>query len=328
MTSTRTEYGGQKSFEVDMSRIVAIVNPHSGKNKRNPQIIERFRQILGTQGVLFSPSSIEEMNLYLLRALRQTNVEILCINGGDGTIHKVITILFQILGDNPWPKIVILKGGTMNNIARNIGIPLFKNAHTLLQEIVEYDSYTTIKKHPLIVDETYAGFIYGTSGISAYLEEYYDGGNPSVWKAAMIAIRSMLSAVINGEYVNKIFASRPIRLQVDGQKGKENHSTNMGISTVSDLGFYLRPFYATLERPDIAHVITMNCSPLYLLFALPNMWMARPTNKSYIEDMSGQEIDLHFEGEQSFTLDGDLYPIKGEQRIRVGRSIEFIIGKK
>ena len=311
-----------------MSNILVIVNPHSKKNKRNPQNIERFREILGTKGVLLSPSSIKDMELLLTRSLKQENIDILCINGGDGTIHKVITILFQVFGDNSWPKLLILKGGTMNNIARNIGIPLFKGAHFLLQEIVEHDSYTTIKKHPLIIDETHAGFIYGTSGISAYLEEYYDGGNPSAWKAAKIAIRSMLSALINGAYVNKIFAPRPISIQVDGKKGKENHSTNMGISTVSDLGFYLRPFYATLECPNIAHVITMNCSPLYLLFALPNMWMARPTNKSYIEDMSGQKIDLYFEGEQSFTLDGDLYPIKGEQHIRVGRSIEFIIGKK
>lgn len=102
----------------------------------------------------------------------------------------------------------------------------------------------------------------------------------------------------------------------------------MGISTLTDLGFYLRPFYQTRSRPDIAHLITMNCSPLYILFALPQMWMARPTNKSYIEDMSGQEINLTFQGQQSFTLDGDLYPVEHKQRIRVGPPINFIVRKK
>ena len=312
-----------------MPNIVTIVNPHSGKNKKNPQLVESFRSILGSKGTLLIPQSIEEME-EKIRLLKQENIDVLCVNGGDGTVHKTVTALFQVYGDNPWPKIAILKGGTMNNIARNVGIPLLKGANSLLKEVVEGDlnSYKTITKHPLIVDETYAGFIYGTSGISAYLGEYYEGGNPTVWKAAKIAIMSMLSALINGAYVNKIFASRPITIDVDGQKGREDHYTNMGISTVTDLGFYLRPFYATLSRPDIAHLITMNCSPLYILFALPQMWMARPTNKSYIEDMSGQVIDLHFQGEQSFTLDGDLYPVTEGQRIRVGPPIEFIVGKK
>jgi diacylglycerol kinase (ATP) len=310
-----------------MPSIGLIANPHSGKNKRSSKRIDTFRQILGSAGTLIVPESLSELDQEVL-SLKDSKIDILCINGGDGTIHKTITSLFNAYGDQPWPKIAILKGGTMNNIARNIGIPLLKGANSMLQDVIEADSYETIVKHPLIVDEKYAGFIYGTSGISAYLEEYYEGDNPSVWKAAKIAILSILSALVNGTYVKKIFASRPITIDVDGQKGNDDHYTNMGISTLTDLGFYLRPFYQTRFRPDIAHLITMNCSPLYIVFALPQMWMARPSNKSYIEDMSGQVINLTFQGQQSFTLDGDLYPVEAQQRIRVGPPIEFIVRKK
>lgn len=309
-----------------MPKIVVIANPHSGKNKKNPKIIENFRNILGAKGELLIPQSLEEME-EKLKGLREQQVDIICINGGDGTIHKTITALFHTYGDGPWPKLALLKGGTMNNIARNMGIPVLKNANKMLKEVVEGSNYKTITKHPLIVDETYAGFIYGTSGISAFLEQYYDGGNASAWKGAVMAVRSISSALIGGAYAGKIFASRPIQISVDGQKAKADHATNMGISTVTDVGFYLRPFYATLNRPDIAHMITMNCSPLYIAFALPQMWMAKPTNTSYIEDMSGQVIEMNFTGEQSYTLDGDLYPVNGAQTIRVGPAVEFIIGK-
>ena len=226
-------------------------------------------------------------------------------------------------------KIALLKGGTMNNIARNMGIPVLTNANKMLKEVVEGKNYKTVTKHPLIVDETYAGFIYGTSGISAFLEEYYEGGNASAWKAAIMAVRSITSALIGGSYASKIFASRPIEISVDGEKTRETHATNMGISTMTDVGFYLRPFYATLSRPDIAHMITMNCSPLYIAFALPRMWMARPTNKSYIEDMSGQTITMNFSGQQSYTLDGDLYPVSGAQKkFELVLPSRIIIGKQ
>ena len=39
-------------------------------------------------------------------------------------------------------------------------------------------------------------------------------------------------------------------------------------------------------------------------------------------------FDGEFTAEQSFTLDGDLYPIQDVQRIRVGPPIQFIVGKK
>ena len=117
-------------FWMDMSRIVVIVNPHSGKNKRNPHHIERFRQILGSKGTLIAPTSLDDLEVQL-RSIKQEKIDVLCINGGDGTIHKNISILFQVYGDEPWPKLAILKGGTMNNIARNIGIPLLKSVQLL-----------------------------------------------------------------------------------------------------------------------------------------------------------------------------------------------------
>ena len=296
------------------------------KNKRNPRILKQFRHILGSKGEMILPSSVSDLPKEVLR-LQKANVDIICINGGDGTIHQTLTAIFQVYGEDPWPQIAILKGGTMNNIARNVGIPLLSTANQMLQDIVADQPLQTTIKHPLVVDEKYVGFIYGTAGISAFLDEYYEGGNASVWKAAYMAIRCIGSALIKGSYATKIFAPRPIQIQVDDQKGQQTHYTNLGISTLSDLGFYLRPFYATIRRPDIAHLITMNCSPLYIVFALPSMWRAKPSNKSYIEDLSGQTISLHFDSDQRYTLDDDMYPVTQTQQIRVGPPITFITGR-
>ena len=83
-----------------MSNIVAIANPHSGKKKRNPKIIENFRSIIGERGTLLVPNSLEEMETRISN-LKEEKIDIICINGGDGTIHKTITSLFQVYGDGP-----------------------------------------------------------------------------------------------------------------------------------------------------------------------------------------------------------------------------------
>ena len=51
---------------------------------------------------------------------RQSKIEILAINGGDGTISKTLTAFINEYGDEPLPKIAILKGGTINVVERTL----------------------------------------------------------------------------------------------------------------------------------------------------------------------------------------------------------------
>ena len=60
-----------------------------------------------------------------VQSMKESGADILCIDGGDGTIHQAFTALWKVYGmDTPYPTIALLKGGTMNNIARNVGVKL------------------------------------------------------------------------------------------------------------------------------------------------------------------------------------------------------------
>ena len=148
----------------DVSSLGLIANPHSGKNKHSPNRLNLLRQQLGERGRFCVPNSISDLP-DIIRELRRKGLTVLCIDGGDGTVHQVVNALFQVYGNDLWPQIALLKGGTMNNIARNVGVPLLKRSKGLLSDILSDKSLRTNRHHPLIVDNK-AGFIFGVGGVA------------------------------------------------------------------------------------------------------------------------------------------------------------------
>ena len=65
--------------------------------------------------------SLEQLP-HTIERLKEEEIDILGISGGDGTIHQVLCALYKVYGNNPWPQIALLPSGTMNNISREMGI--------------------------------------------------------------------------------------------------------------------------------------------------------------------------------------------------------------
>ncbi len=68
------------------------------------------------------------MELYkpqVKKLVEEDNVDILTINGGDGTFHLVTSLLIHMYEDEPekLPAVVHLRGGTINYIADSTGVP-------------------------------------------------------------------------------------------------------------------------------------------------------------------------------------------------------------
>ena len=110
-----------------------ISNPNSGRNRKNPKKIERLKKILGDAGEIRLPTSLEQLHQEIV-AFRKEQGKILCINGGDGTIHQCLSALVKVYGNEQKPLIGILQGGTINNIPRNLG--LCSNGEKMLKQIV------------------------------------------------------------------------------------------------------------------------------------------------------------------------------------------------
>lgn len=126
-----------------MGGIAVISNPRSGVNRRNPELLKRLAYVLGDKGELAQPPDLDHLE-ETVRSLRERDIDILCVNGGDGTLHKVLSALVRVYGDGlsgealtrvRLPYIAILKAGTVNTISRNIGLRM--RARPFLGTIVD-----------------------------------------------------------------------------------------------------------------------------------------------------------------------------------------------
>ena len=104
-----------------MSRLVVISNPRSKKNRKEPDLHRDLEAILGDIGRVESPDGFDAVNALALRLLDE-KPEVIAINGGDGTLGVVMTALHKAWDDSPYPQILLLRGGTMNTVAKNLSL--------------------------------------------------------------------------------------------------------------------------------------------------------------------------------------------------------------
>ena len=300
-----------------------ISNSNSGHNRKNPKHIEHLAKIVGNEILLPSLETLDST----IASLREEKLDILGISGGDGTIHQTLSAMYRVYKDNPWPKIVLLSNGTMNNIAKNVGIRTksIPQLQKIVNTIKEKRELTVSTRYPLIFDDEKAGFIFGQGGIAKFLEAYYEAGNPSQAKAAYLLIRAILSSLINGSFVRKVFAPVKMDISADGKTLAHNRFTVSVLSSVSDLGFGFRPCYAPLNNPKIAQFIGFTRHPVITAFSLPKIRLALPVNLPSVQDSCGTSFVLTPQEPMAYTIDGDLYTCRKTLHIRLGPPIDFVL---
>lgn len=308
--------------------IGVISNPLSGKNRRDPQLMRRLGYILGERGELALPEGLDRLEAEV-RVFRERGIEVLCINGGDGTIHQVMTALYTVYRDEePFPRIALLKGGTMNTIARNVGVRI--GAEDMLGRVASrYHAgapLATTQRCLMIINDQRAGFIYGNAGIAHFLEEYYAGGDSSPWKALKVLARSVTSTILGTEYAARMFRMIDMDITVDGEPLAHTAYSTVGVSTVADLGFGFRPFYKIVDHPSHLHLIGVGEPVWALVASLHRIRMALPMHRAHVEDHVAREVVLRAAEPVAYTIDGDMYP--GEQNLtfRAGPTVTFITG--
>jgi len=97
-----------------------ISNPRSGRNRKQLRTIERI--VANHPRVHHYPTSGPDDVPAALAALAQRDMAVIAINGGDGTVARVLT---HLLEDSPFerlPLIALLPGGTTNMNAGDVGL--------------------------------------------------------------------------------------------------------------------------------------------------------------------------------------------------------------
>lgn len=107
-----------------MTTVAIFFNPNSGK--KDDLLASTFKASLITKGIsesnitIIIPKSIEELFL-LAKAASHNGVDIIIPLGGDGTINKVISGVYE---GGAHSRIGLIPSGTVNNFAQALDIPL------------------------------------------------------------------------------------------------------------------------------------------------------------------------------------------------------------
>ena len=98
-----------------------IVNPFARKNRAAPDRIADLRRIVGPWGEVYETATVEDLR----KAVKELNPRIthLVGDGGDGALHWLINEIEQCVSDpERWPTFVPTNGGSVNAVARKVGV--------------------------------------------------------------------------------------------------------------------------------------------------------------------------------------------------------------
>lgn len=310
-----------------MSGIGVVTNPRSRKNRRNPALARRLGYILGERDVAAAPEDLDDLAATVTR-FREREVEVVCINGGDGTVHTVVTALAKTWEpDRPLPRIALLRGGTMNTQAHGLGITGTPEA--LLGRVVEaYHSGEPLpvaRRSLLCVDGEQYGFIFGNGLIAQFLEPYYEGREPSPMKAAWLLARAVASALWQGPFIRRIMRPWHGVVAMDGQAFPESSYLTVTAGTIDDIGLGFRPFYQCLRHPQHMHAHGFRGSAWALSRELLRIYRAQPMKTDEVDSGVCRELRLTAAEPIVYMLDGDFHQGGNEVLVRTDRDVEFVL---
>jgi diacylglycerol kinase (ATP) len=305
--------------------IAVFVNPHSRANRRNPKIAATFQTILGDNGRVLTPGSIEELARSVAE-LRAQSPSVIAVHGGDGTLHKTVTALIRAWGEEPLPPLAVLCGGTMNVVARSLHIN--DHAETFLRQVVEsvrlQTPLETVRRRCIRVGDQF-GFIFGNGLMANFLTEYYAPGPYGPRRAVWILLRILASAMVMGPYMRRLFRRFRGGVRIDGVPLSWPDFVTIGAATVREVGLGFKLNHRADDDPERFGVIAIHAGPLALV---PDFWAVHAgrgvaTSRAYSAVASTLEIESS-EGTMAYTIDGDLYRTNAPLRITVGPPVDLI----
>jgi len=313
-----------------MPGIGIVTNPNSRRNRRNPEQFRRLGYILGSEHdrheLTKHPDDIREVAQRFL----EKGVEVLALNGGDGTNHVTLTTFIEVYGDTPLPKIAFLRGGTMNTISNSVGVRGTPGKILLnISEKYHLGHPFEITERDIIRVEfgehCYYGFIFGNGIIYNFLDAYYATSNPGPPMAAKLLARAVGSAMVGGSFAKRLGRPFRARVRADGRSWEAEEFTAVMAASIEQIGLGFRPFNRCREQPGKFNVIGITCSALGVASELPRIRLGQLIAAQKARSEIASEVVFEPDETLHFTIDGDLHHSDGPVKLSTGPRMQIIV---
>jgi diacylglycerol kinase family enzyme len=289
-------------------RIAVLVNPRAGTPRRDPGLADRLAAILVGRGEVHatSPATLPGLADTLCRGLH-----LVALCGGDGTGTATLTELARAAqaAAVPLPPIALLGGGTMNTVARNLGIS--GSPEALLRRLViaaESAALPTVAQ-PLLTVNGRRGFLFAAALGARFLELYYEAETPTPARAARLAAYAAASAALGGALARRLFRPAEVQIVADGEPARSLAARMLVASTVVDVGVGMRICPRATAAPDRFQLVASGLPPSAMARQLPAVLAGQPLvgAPALHLDRLARRAELRFAADEPYTLDGDLF---------------------
>lgn len=294
-------------------RIGVVINPLSGGNLNG---LDQIRSILDKHPQVIhcdvrTPQDVSAA----LTDFASRGVDLLVVNGGDGTVQAVLTTLFHQRPFETQPLLSVLQSGTTSMTARDVGFT--GSRASSLRKLFKWAA--TGKGNPRVIErpvlqvsapghQTRYGMFFGASaiyqGIQYFHRKLNTRGLGGEIGPGLTILRFLWSAARRGsEFIPPI----PVTVAMDNNPPRQFDSFVVLISALERLFLGLYPYWGNETGP--LHYTAVRAHPRNLLRALPSVLRGRsgtygtPENGFYSHNV--HEIKLNLDS--GFTLDGQLY---------------------
>lgn len=294
-------------------RIGMLSNPLSGGNRKG---LEGIRKVLTghpqvTHREVQTPANVASA----LADFAREEVDIVAVNGGDGTIQAVLSALFHRSPFEAVPLLAVFRSGTTSLIAGDVGLQGSRDR--ALQKLIAWartgDGDAVIMQRPVLRvkvpdQEPLCGMFLGAAGICQGIRFFHSkihslGLRGQLAPGLVIARFLLAVARRNSEYVVRV----PITIAVDEDPPEQRDCLLVLVTTLERLYLGMRPYWDTKNGP--LHYTAVCGRPRYLLGALPYLLRGRKCRSGTPEHgyFSRNVNQLRLALDSSFALDGEFY---------------------
>jgi len=292
-----------------------ISNPNSGRNRKHLRAIERI--VANHPRVHHCPTPGAADIPAALSMLAERSVEVLAINGGDGTVARVLTHLLEDAPFERLPLIALLPGGTTNMNAGDVG--LRGGIVSAVQRLCRWADddrcegrllrRAILRVDPGAGQSVAYGMFFGTGAIIHGIEycraSIHTRGVANEIGPGLAMART-LWGIARGD--RRFARSVAVSVALDGAPpARAEDILILLVSSLERLFLGMRPYWGKEDEP--LHVSMIRAGAEHLLRNLPALLRGKPGHHAGVaagyRSRNVGRISLTLDG--PYTLDGEMY---------------------
>lgn len=307
--------------------VAVLTNLESGRNRRGRFREYRLPDIVGSRGTVVETETLEEISP-AVDGFLEAGAGVICLNGGDGTVQRVLTHLVNRLGEgDDLPLLFPLRGGTMNVLAGNLGLrgkpdELATRVMKLVEEGGELPRVTVptlrLKREFADSSDVEYGFFFGNGALYRFDRVYYrqtDGGPVA---AAGLFCKCAAGGATGRTRYAEVFGATPMRVAVDGFEMPGSSFTIVVAVSLKRVVLTFNPFR---EGDGDFYVLATSVPFGKMVSRLDRLLWVRgdrsPFPREAYWNYRGSELVI--DNREGYTLDGEVFDLEEPYRLTITR---------